>query len=124
MAGGYFPQGIYITRAGGSFPKLRASGISITQAASPTLSRLVPNATVAAVTETITAVAQVGGTGAAAGGWDTAVNRDTSIAAINETKVLAEEEKVAMNALIADTLALKQALTSIVDALQAAGMAS
>lgn len=30
--------------------------------------------------------APAGGTGAAAGGWDTAANRDLAIAAINETK--------------------------------------
>lgn len=121
---GYFPQGMKVTRAGGSFPKLRGSSVTIVQPTSPTLSRVVPNATVAAVTETVTAVAPAGGTGATAGGYDTAVNRDTAIASINQVKTLAEEEKVTLNALAADVLALKKCLTSIVDAMQAVGLAS
>lgn len=121
---GYIPQGLMVSRSGGSFPKIRGSAVTMVQVASPTLSRTVPNATVAAVTETITAVAPAGGTGATAGGYDTAANRDIAIASINEVKTLAEEEKVALNALAADVLALKKALTSIIDAAQAIGLAS
>jgi len=37
------------------------------------------------------AVAPAGGTGAAAGGWDTAGNRDTAITCINDTRTRVKE---------------------------------
>lgn len=122
---GYYPQGLEVTRDPDTgFPLVRGSGITIAQVASASTSRTVPNATVAAVTETVTAVAPAGGTGATAGGYDTAGNRDTAIASINEVRALALEEKTALTALTADVLALKKVITSLVDALQAVGMAS
>jgi len=60
----------------------------------------------AAVTATVTAVAPAGGTGAAAGGWDTAGHRDTAIATINESKALAEANKALLNKIRTDLVAL------------------
>jgi len=49
---------------------------------------------------TIANPAPAGGTGTAEGGWDTAVNRDTAIATINQTRTLALELQGKVNALI------------------------
>ena len=49
-----------------------------------------------------------GGTGAAAGGWDTAANRDTAIADFAELRV--------------DVIDLKQLVNSVIDDLQALGL--
>ena len=57
-------------------------------------------AAAAVVADTVTAVAPAGGTGAAAGGWDTAANRNIAITTINETKALAEANKVAINLIL------------------------
>lgn len=51
-------------------------------------------------TATVANAAPAGGTGAAAGGWDTAVNRDTAITTINDTRTLALELQTKVNALI------------------------
>ena len=115
----YYPQKLKISRSAASgMPQMRGGSTTMIQVAGATATRIVPTATVAAVTETITAAAPAGGTGANAGGWDTAANRDTSILAINETKTLLEEESVAMAALTADVLALKKCLTALIDACQ------
>jgi hypothetical protein len=49
--------------------------------------------------------APAGGTGTAAGGWDTAANRDLAITAINNTRLLALELQTKLNALIASLAA-------------------
>ena len=90
-------------------------------------------------------VAPAGGTGTAAGGWDTAVNRDAAIVVINALSTLANETKADFNLLratvaTAQTLAnetkadfnllrttvddLKQLVNSIIDDLQAYGLFS
>ena len=56
-----------------------------------------------------------GGTGAAAGAWDTAANRDTAITTISEIKT-------SVNAAIVDLADLKQLVNSVVDDLQALGL--
>ena len=56
-----------------------------------------------------------GGTGTAAGGWDTAANRDTAITTMTEIKTT-------VNALRADVADLKQVVNSIIDDLQEAGV--
>jgi len=52
-----------------------------------------------AVLTTTAAAAPAGGTGAAAGGWDTAGNRDTSITCINTTKTRVDEIETKLRAL-------------------------
>lgn len=51
-------------------------------------------------TAPVTAAAPAGGTGTAAGGWDTAGNRDLAITTINQTRTLALELQTKLNALI------------------------
>lgn len=58
-----------------------------------------------------------GGTGAAAGGWDTAANRDTAIATIGEMKAT-------VNNLVADMADLKQLVNALIDDLQAVRIVS
>lgn len=123
MAGGYVPQGEKIQRNIYGEVVLRGGADAYTQTYA-VAARVVPNATVAAVTATVTAVAPAGGTGATAGGWSTAGNRDTAITTINENKALAESLKLQTNALAADVLALKKVITALIDDLQAAGMVS
>lgn len=64
-------------------------------------------AAVASIATTTPAAAPAGGVGAAAGGWDTAVNRDAAIATINSTRALADELKTQVNALLAELRASK-----------------
>lgn len=59
-------------------------------------------ATVANSSASVPAAAPVGGTGAAAGGWDTAVNRDAAIATINGLRTLASELQTQLNALLTE----------------------
>src|SRR5829696_1225217 len=113
MAGPYIPVGEKVQRTSTGEIQLRGGG-SYTQTYS-TASRTVPAATYAAVTDVVTAVAPAGGTGAAAGGWDTASNRNIAIATINECKTLAESLKTQQAALAADVLAVKKVLTAIID---------
>lgn len=57
----------------------------------------------AAITSTATALpsaAPAGGTGAAAGGWDTSGNRDSAITTINSTRTLVGELKTAVDAIL------------------------
>lgn len=56
-----------------------------------------------------------GGTGAAAGGWDTAPNRDTAIATIGEMKTQ-------INALVVDITALRTKVANLVTKLRTAGI--
>jgi len=58
---------------------------------------------------------EAGGTGAAAGGWDTSGHRDTTITTISEMKTT-------INALLVDLTDLKQLANSIIDDLQARGI--
>lgn len=51
-------------------------------------------------TAPVTAAAPAGGTGAAAGAWDTSGNRDLAITTINQTRTLALELQTKLNALI------------------------
>ena len=46
-----------------------------------------------------TAAAPAGGTGTAAGGWDTAANRDLAIATINNLKTRLDQLETALKAL-------------------------
>lgn len=51
-------------------------------------------------TATIPNAAPAGGTGTAAGGWDTAGNRDAAITTINETRTLALELQTRVNTIL------------------------
>lgn len=87
-----------------------------------TPARTIPAATYVDPTATITAVAPAGGTGAAAGGWDTAGHRDTAITTINELKTLAESLKTQIIALGADVLAHKKLIVALVQDLKLCGL--
>jgi hypothetical protein len=121
----YLPQGMKVGRS--TLGQLRTRGVTnppgFTQTYA-TAGRTVPNATTSAVTETIAAVAPAGGTGATAGGWDTAGNRDLAITTINETKAMTLALKTQQAAIAAQVLALKGVATALIDAAQAAALAS
>ena len=57
-------------------------------------------AAVASLVATIPAAAPAGGTGAAAGGWDTAGNRDTAITLINDLRTFNIEIRAKLDAII------------------------
>jgi hypothetical protein len=83
--------------------------------------------TVPTVTYTAPAVTAVaapaGGTGATAGGWDTAANRDLAIASITATETDLLATNVSLAALAADNLVNRKLINSIIDAMQANGLA-
>lgn len=87
-----------------------------------TASGTLPAMTAAAVANAAASVPPAGGTGANAGGWDTAANRNSAITTINEEKALLEEMKTAHTALTADVLALKKVLTALIDDCQGWGL--
>jgi hypothetical protein len=74
-----------------------------------TAARTVPNNTAATVAGTIPA----GGTGATAGAYDSAVNRDTALTTVTEIKTT-------VNALLTDFTELKKVVTALIDDLQSA----
>ena len=96
-----------VVESNGTFSKeaqlatVPASPVAFTQTYSTTA------VTVPAATATN---APAGGTGATAGAYDTAANRDLLIAS--------------NNALVADVLALRKVVNSLIDILQAAGLAA
>ncbi len=59
-------------------------------------------ATATSIAAAIPAAAPAGGTGTAAGGWDTAANRDAAIATINGLQAYAAEQKADFDAIVAD----------------------
>lgn len=59
-------------------------------------------ATATAIAAAIPAAAPAGGTGAAAGGWDTAANRDAAIATINGLQTYATEQKADFDKIVTD----------------------
>lgn len=59
-------------------------------------------ATATTIAAAIPAAAPAGGTGAAAGGWDTAANRDAAITTINDLRTYAVEQKADFGAIVAD----------------------
>ncbi|MGQ0835641.1 MAG: hypothetical protein ACT4O5_12125 [Gammaproteobacteria bacterium] len=63
---------------------------------------LTTGAAVANSAASVPAAAPAGGVGAAAGGWDTAVNRDAAITTINGLRTLASELQTQLNALLAE----------------------
>lgn len=58
-----------------------------------------PSSRVAPALTAAAAVAPAGGTGTAAGGWDTAANRDAAIAQINNLRTRVTEMENALKAL-------------------------
>lgn len=59
-------------------------------------------ATATSIAAAVPAAAPAGGVGAAAGGWDTAANRDAAIATINGLRDICVEVKTDHDALLAD----------------------
>lgn len=83
-------------KIGKMFPGKQAQVIAeVVEAIGPT------GAAVTDSTATNATAAPAGGTGAAAGGWDTAGNRDTAITSMNATRTLALELQTKLNALLA-----------------------
>lgn len=62
-----------------------------------------------------------GGTGAAAGGWDTAVNRDLAITAVNQTSALANELKTDLATLVTNFNSLVTQFNAVQAKMRTAG---
>lgn len=105
----------------GATPVVQRSAYTQTNS---TAGRTVANATSAAVTQTATVDAPAGGTGAAAGGWDTAGHRDTAIATINALRVDVAAIIADNTLLRADVATLRGLVNSLIDDAQALGFAS
>ena len=80
--------------------------------------------TATAIAAVIPAAAPAGGTGTAAGGWDTAANRDAAITTINDLRTWAVEVDADYEALLVDVTDVKQLVNSVIDDLQALGLAA
>lgn len=68
----------------------------------PNINQFIPNVGAAHQPPSLTAVtaaAPAGGTGTAAGGWDTAANRDAAIAQINNLRTRVTQLETALKAL-------------------------
>lgn len=75
----------------------------------------------ATTTTTATAVpaaAPAGGTGATAGAWDTAANRDLAIATINGLRDYAIEQKADFNAIVVDVADIRAQLNALLASLR------
>lgn len=79
-------------------------------------------ATATAIAAAVPAAAPAGGTGAAAGGWDTASNRDLAITTINDLRTHAIEMDLDYEALLVDVAAIRTTLNSLLVKLRAHGI--
>ncbi len=78
--------------------------------------------TATSIAAAVPAAAPAGGTGTAAGGWDTAANRNAAITTINDLRTHAIEMDLDYEALLVDVTDLKQLVNSIIDDLQTIGL--
>lgn len=117
---GYHPVGEPVVR--GSTGKLVLPTPPTYVQTYSTALRTVANATVAAVSATITAPAPAGGTGTAAGAYDSAANRNTAITTMQENRLLALSLKTQINALRADVAALVADTNALIVDLRDAGV--
>lgn len=69
-------------------------------------------ATATAIAAAVPAAAPAGGTGAAAGGWDTAANRDAAIVTINDLRTHAIELDLDYEALLVDVADIRTKLNA------------
>lgn len=79
------------------------------------------NLTATSIAAAVPAAAPAGGTGATAGAYDTAANRDLAITTINDLRTHAIEMDLDYEALLVDLTDLKQLVNSVIDDLQAEG---
>ena len=78
--------------------------------------------TATSIAAVLPAAAPAGGAGTAAGGWDTAANRDAAITTINDLRTWAVEVDADYEALLVDVADIKQLANSVIDDLQALGL--
>ncbi len=94
-----------------------ANSAAASAATATTIAAAVPAAVAAATATTIAAAipaaAPAGGTGAAAGAWDTAANRDAAITTINDLRAYAVEQKADFDAVIADIADIRTKVNDI-----------
>lgn len=75
-------------------------------------------ATSTVIAAAIPAAAPAGGVGTAAGGWDTAANRDLAIVTINDLRTYAIEQKADFDAMVADVADIRSQLNSVLTSLR------
>lgn len=78
--------------------------------------------TATTIAAAIPAAAPAGGTGATAGAWDTAANRDAAITTINDLRAYAVEQKANFDKLHADVTSIRTQLLACLDVLEAHGL--
>ena len=78
--------------------------------------------TATSIAAAVPAAAPAGGTGAAAGGWDTAQHRDDAITTINDLRTHAIEMDLDYEALLVDVTAIRTRLNALLAVLRTAGI--
>ena len=79
-------------------------------------------ATATAIAAVVPSAAPAGGTGTAAGGWDTAANRDAAIVTINDLRTHAIEMDLDYEALLVDVNALRTTVNALLAKLRTHGI--
>ena len=79
--------------------------------------------TATSIAAVIPAAAPAGGTGATAGAYDTAANRNSMITTLNDLRTWAVEMDLDYEAILVDLTDLKQLVNSVIDDLQSLGLA-
>lgn len=78
--------------------------------------------TATSIAAPVPAAAPAGGTGATAGAYDTAANRDAAITTINDLRTHAIEMDLDYEALLVDVTALRTKIVAILDVLEEHGL--
>lgn len=78
--------------------------------------------TATSIAAAVPSAAPAGGTGATAGAYDTAVNRDAAITTINDLRTHAIEMDLDYEALLVDVTALRTKIVAILDVLEEHGL--
>lgn len=103
----------------GVTPAARVSAYTLTYS---TADKTHANFTSTDITSAMPAAAPAGGTGTAAGGWDTAANRNAAITTINGLRTWAIEAEADFEALRVDVADLKQLVNSVIGDLKTYGL--
>lgn len=102
---------------------LGSSELNDVMAAIPTAAQADAAAlTATGIAAAVPAAAPAGGTGDAAGGWDTAQHRDDAITTINDLRTHAIELDLDYEALLVDVTALRTTLNGLLAKLRTAGI--
>lgn len=100
---------------------VKVAGVQVVKAQEAVVAA-VSAATATQIAAAVPAAAPAGGTGAAAGGWDTANNRDLAITTINDLRTHAIEMDLDYEALLVDVADIRTKVNSILTKIKAHGL--